>query len=79
VRSVGDRDKEVVVSTMRRRIAAIVAMVMLLMMMAAPTALANQGNKSSDGSDKNLGGGQEKIKNPHPDHAGGDKHGGGIV
>ena len=70
---------------MRRRIAAMVAMVMMVMMSAAPTALANRGNKSADGSDFNQGGGQEHIKNAHPDHAGGikhaggDKHGGGIV
>jgi Spy/CpxP family protein refolding chaperone len=70
VRTVGDRGKEVVVSTMRRRIAAMVAMVMLLMMMAAPTALAESGsNKGWDGADKNKGGGQEHPKNEH--HQGG--------
>ncbi len=58
-----------------------VAMVMLVVLSAAP-ALANNGNhgnKSSDGLDANQGGGQEHIRNQHPDHAGGDKHGGGIV
>jgi len=39
----------------------------------------NHGNKSEDGPDANQGGGQEKIKNERPPHAGGDQHGGGIV
>ena len=66
MRSVGDRGKEVVVSTMRTRVA---VLLMTVMMPAAP-ALAvsthvNEGNKAWDGGDKNLGGGQEKLKNDH--------------
>jgi hypothetical protein len=57
-----------------------VAMVMMVMMSAAPAlAHENNGNKTADGADANQGGGQEHARNTHPDHAGGDKHGGGIV
>jgi hypothetical protein len=74
---------------MRRRIAAMVAMVMMVLMMSAPPALAHHdvghvnsgvgielGNKSSDGADANKGGGQEHPRNVHPDHGGGEQHGG---
>jgi hypothetical protein len=48
---------------------------MLAMSVSAAPAMAdpgqNNGNKSNDGLDKNLGGGQEKTKNPHPAHGGG--------
>jgi hypothetical protein len=68
---------------LRRKLTLVLMAVMMLMMSAAP-ALAdkpagNHGNKSYDGTDKNLGGGQEKTPNAHPPQAGGDKHGGGIV
>jgi hypothetical protein len=84
VRSVGDRGKEVVVSTMRTRVAVLLMMVVMVLVMPAAPALAdkpagNHGTKSFDGTDKNLGGGQERTPNAHPPRAGGDKHGGGIV
>ena len=67
MRSVGDRGKEVVVSTMRTRIAVLLMMVVMLVMPAAPafavSTHVNEGNKAWDGADKNLGGGQEKPKN----------------
>jgi hypothetical protein len=50
--------------------------------MAAPKCVADftcKGNKLDDGADKNKGGGQEHIRNAHPDHGGGDQHGGGSV
>jgi hypothetical protein len=37
----------------------------------------NNGNKPDDGADVNKGGGQEHIRNAHPPHGGGEKHGGG--
>jgi len=63
-------------------------MALVLALMSASPAMAipaggfnpnNHGNKSEDGPDANQGGGQEKIKNERPPHAGGDQHGGGIV
>jgi hypothetical protein len=68
---------------MLRKITVHLAALSMMMVMSVPVMAApdgeNSGNKGWDGADKNLGGGQEKPKNEHPPHAGGDQHGGGSV
>jgi hypothetical protein len=61
---------------LRKKLAVLLAAVMMLGVVSAAPAIAdagglNNGNKGSDGPDKNLGGGQEKTNNPHPAHGGG--------
>jgi hypothetical protein len=56
---------------MRTRVAVLLMTVMMMVVMPAAPAFAdkpagNHGNKSYDGPDKNLGGGQEKTPNAHP-------------
>jgi hypothetical protein len=71
---------------LRRKLAVLLATVMM-MVLSMPVALAEgkadpkcgqdiftrncEGHQIDDGLDQNLGGGQEHIRNPHPDHGGG--------
>jgi hypothetical protein len=71
---------------LRKKLTVLLATVMMLGVMSVSPALAhhdvghdNNGNKVSDGADANEGGGQEKPKNAHPPHGGGEQHGGGSV
>jgi hypothetical protein len=66
-----------------RKITVLLSALAMMGVMSVPPVMAapdgeNSGNKGADGLDKNKGGGQEKIGNAHPPHAGGDQHGGGI-
>jgi len=58
----------------------VLLMALVLALMSASPVMAipaggfnpnNNGHKVDDGLDKNKGGGQEHIKNAHPDHGGG--------
>jgi hypothetical protein len=59
-----------------KRVAVLLSALSVMVVMAVPPVMAapdgqNSGNKASDGLDKNKGGGQEHIRNAHPDHGGG--------
>jgi hypothetical protein len=78
---------------MPRKITVLLSALVMMLVMSVPVysmtfvdpssgelaKLGNNGNKDADGLDPNQGGGQERPKNEHPPHAGGDQHGGGIV